>query len=180
MTGTEYGGGSLRVFLVGFMGAGKTSTGKALARRVGAAFWDLDERIEAATGMTVPEIFSRHGEGFFRDEESRQLILASGRDRLVVATGGGTFARDANRRTIAALGVSVFLDTPWDEVLRRLPGKRSERPLFKTPEAALELYRKRLSAYKLADLRVTPGTGEDAEAVAGRLLILLEQSRCAT
>jgi len=180
VTGKEYGAGSLRVFLVGFMGAGKTSTGKALARRVEASFWDLDDRIEAATGMTVPEIFAQRGEGFFREEESRQLGLASAADRLVVATGGGTFVRDANRRTIAGLGVSVFLDTPWDEVLRRLPGKRSERPLFKTPEAALELYRTRLPAYKLADFRVTPGPGEDAEAVAGRLVILLEQSRCAT
>ena len=180
MTGTEYGAGSLRVFLVGFMGAGKTSTGKALARRVGALFWDLDDRIEAATGMTVPEIFARHGEALFREEESRQLALAAGPNRLVVATGGGTFARDANREMIGRLGLSVFLDTPWDEVVRRLPGKRSERPLFKTPEAALQLYRNRLPAYKLADFRLTPGVGEDAEAVAGRLLILLEQSRCAT
>jgi len=172
--------GTLRVFLVGFMGAGKTSTGKAVAQRLGALFWDLDARVEAAAGMPVPAIFASRGEAFFREEESRQLALAAGAPRLVVATGGGTFARAANRELIARLGVSVFLDTPWEAVLQRLPGKRSERPLFRTPEAALELYRQRLPAYRLADLRLSPGPGEDAEAVAGRVVLLLEQSRCAT
>ena len=180
MTGTEYAGSVLRVFLVGFMGAGKTATGKALARRIAAPFWDLYERIEAVVGMRVPEIFASRGEAFFREEESRQLALAAAQPRLVVATGGGTFVQDANRETIGRLGLSVFLDPPWEEVLRRLPGKREERPLFRTPEAALDLFRSRLPAYKLADFRLTPERGEDAEAVAGRLLILLERSRCAT
>ena len=170
----------MRVYLVGFMGAGKTTAGRALARRMGALFVDLDARIEAAAGLTVAEIFARHGEGHFREEESRQLAATSAFSDVVVAAGGGTFERETNRATIAELGVSVFLDARWDDVLRRLPGKREERPLFRTPEQALDLYRRRLPSYRLADLTVVPGPGEDAETIAGRIVLLLERWRCDT
>jgi shikimate kinase len=72
------------------------------------------------------------------------------------------------------LGVAVFLDVPWGEVLRRLPGKREERPLFAAPEQAHALYRSRLPFYRGADLTVRPADGEDAEAVAARIALLLE------
>ena len=163
----------MRVFLVGFMGAGKSTTGRALARRLGCLFADLDGRVEARFGLDVAEIFRRLGEPVFRAEETRQLAARGRYADLVVATGGGTFAAEANRALIAGLGVSVFLDVPWEQVLRRLPGKRAERPLFATPEAALELYRVRLPFYRAADLQVRPEPGEDAEALAGRLLMLL-------
>ena len=163
----------MRVFLIGFMGAGKSSTGRALARRLGAMFWDLDERVEASLGMSVAEIFQNLGEAAFRTEESRQLATAGRFAALVVATGGGTFAQDANRELIRRLGVSVFLDVPWGEVVRRLPGKRRERPLFTTPEQAFALYSGRLPHYRRADLTLRPEEGEDAEAVAGRLVLML-------
>ena len=163
----------MRVFLVGFMGAGKSTTGRALARRLGCMFVDLDARISARFGLEVAEIFRRHGEPVFRAEEARQLAACGRWADVVVATGGGTFAAEGNRAVIADLGVSVFLDVSWEEITRRLPGKRAERPLFATPEAALELYRARLPFYRAADLQVRPGPGEDAEALAGRLLVLL-------
>ncbi len=166
----------MRVFLVGFMGAGKSSAGRALARRVGALFWDLDERVEASLGMSVAEIFQTLGEAVFRAEESRQLAAADRFPALVVATGGGTFAQPANRELIRRLGVSVFLDVPWGEVLRRLPGKREERPLFTTPEQALALYSGRLPHYRKADLTLRPEEGEDPEAIAGRLALMLARS----
>lgn len=163
----------MRVFLVGFMGAGKSTTGRALARRLGCLFADLDGRVEARFGLDVADIFRRLGEPVFRAEETRQLAACGRYHDLVVATGGGTFAAEGNRALIAGLGVSVFLDVPWEQVLRRLPGKRAERPLFASPEAALELYRARLPFYRAADLQVRPSPGEDAEALAGRLLMLL-------
>ncbi len=165
----------MRVFLVGFMGAGKSTTGRVLASRSEALFWDLDERVEASLGMSVAQIFGQLGESAFRAEESRQLASASRFQALVVATGGGTFSQAANRDLIRRLGVSVFLDVPWGEVLRRLPGKRGERPLFGTPEQAFDLYSRRLPHYRTADLTVRPRPGEDAEAVAGRLLLELER-----
>jgi len=167
----------MRVFLVGFMGAGKSSTGRALARRLGVPFVDLDECIEAQFGATVAAIFAAHGEAAFRAEERRQLALCGRFPDVVVATGGGTFAQEANREIIARLGVSVFLDVPWGEVVRRLPGKRDERPLFASPEAAHTLYLERLPHYRLADVRVQVQPDEDAEALAGRLLLLLERVR---
>jgi len=91
-----------------------------------------------------------------------------------VATGGGTFSVPGNRELIRRLGVSVFLDVPWGEIVRRLPGKLGERPLFGSPEKAFELYSQRLPHYRSADITVRPEPGEDAEALAGRLTLALE------
>jgi shikimate kinase len=164
----------MRVFLIGFMGAGKTTTGRALARRIGSLFVDLDGRVEASLRMGVAQVFRERGEGFFRAEETRQLAACARFASLVVATGGGTFASPGNRELIRRLGVSVFLDLPWGEIVRRLPGKQGERPLFSSPEKALELYTQRLPHYRSADMVVRPEPDEDAEALAGRLLHLLE------
>lgn len=163
----------MRTFLIGFMGAGKSTTGRALAARTGALFVDLDERIEASLGMTVAEIFRRLGEPSFRSEESRQLAACERLTEAVVATGGGTFTFQGNRELIARLGVSVFLDPPWEELARRLPGKRDERPLFSSAVGAYDLYRSRLPQYRKADLHVRPRVDEDPEAIAGRIALLL-------
>lgn len=164
----------MRVFLVGFMGAGKSTTGRALANRLGTLFWDLDARIEARLRMSVAEVFARLGEAAFRQEEGRQLAACGRLASLVVATGGGTFCADANRAAMQRLGVSVFLDVPWGEVLRRLPGKREERPLFSLPEQAHALYAARLPFYRMADISVRPQKGEAPEALAARIAILLQ------
>jgi len=165
----------MRVFLIGFMGAGKTTTGRALAKRSEALFLDLDGRVEASLRMGVARAFETIGEGAFRAEETRQLVACSRFPALVVAAGGGTFAQPGNRELISRLGVSVFLDAPWGEVLKRLPGKRGERPLFGSPEQAFALYTTRLPHYRLADITIRPEAGEDAEALAGRLALALER-----
>lgn len=159
------------------MGAGKTATGRELARLQRALFWDLDARVEATLRVSVQDIFREWGEAVFRAEESHQLGLMRRFADVVVATGGGTFAVAANQELIARQGASVFLDVPWDELLGRLPGKQEDRPLFETPERARLLYEERLPQYRKADLTVRPGRGEDPLTVAGRLLLLLERLR---
>lgn len=163
----------MRVFLVGFMGAGKTSSGRALARILRGLFWDLDARIEAVARMSVAEVFRERGEAVFRAAETRQLVGLVRQTEIVVATGGGTFVQPANRELIRGCGRSVFLDVPWGELLRRLPGKQSDRPLFGSPEQALELWRARLPHYRQADYCIQPRPEEDAEAVARRIALLL-------
>lgn len=163
----------MRVFLVGFMGAGKTSVGRALARQAQTLFFDLDERLEAVFGARVAAIFARQGEAAFRAEEARQLAKLGRFADVVVATGGGTFVSEANRATIRRLGVSVHLKVSWGEVLRRLPGKRAERPLFSSPEQAHRLYLERLPAYRHADITVRPVEGETPEVLAARIALLL-------
>lgn len=167
----------MRVFLVGFMGAGKTSSGRALARLLHTLFWDLDARVEAGARMSVAEIFRLHGEAAFRAAEARQLAILARHASAVVATGGGTFVQPGNRELIRACGRSVFLDVPWEELVRRLPGKQGERPLYGSPEQALELWRTRLPHYRQADFCVQPRPEEDAEAVARRIALLLGSGR---
>ncbi len=165
----------MRVFLVGFMGAGKSTIGRLLAQRLGTPFLDLDGLVAEAFGLPVPEIFRVHGEEAFRAEENRRLAAAERWGDLIMATGGGTFEREPNRAVIRSLGVSVFLDVPWELLLRRLPDKRDDRPLFRSPEQAWQLFQRRLPFYRVADLSVRPCDDEDAAAVAGRIAFLLER-----
>lgn len=167
----------MRVFLVGFMGSGKTSSGRVLARLLRTLFWDLDARVEAVARMSVADIFREQGEAAFRAAETRQLAGLVRHASAVVATGGGTFVHSANREIIRGCGRSVFVDVPWEELLRRLPGKQGERPLFGSPEKALELWRARLPHYRQADYCVQPRPDEDAEAVAHRIALLLGSPR---
>lgn len=164
----------MRVFLVGFMGVGKTSVGLELARRLGYPFLDVDQRVEASLGMTVAGIFRQLGETAFRAEECRQLECCGRFPDAVVATGGGLFSFARNRERIRAMGVSVFLDVPWSTIVTRLPGKREERPLFEDSTQARSLYERRLPCYREADLAVQPAVGEDPAVVAGRIALLLE------
>ena len=144
------------VVMVGMMGAGKTAVGRALAARLNAPFLDSDAEIETAANMTIPEIFARDGEAFFRDKEaqviSRLLDTASG----VLSTGGGAFLQSANRQAISDRGVSVWLNADLDVLWSRVKHKDT-RPLLRTPDpraTLAELYHARVPVYAEADLTV--------------------------
>jgi len=159
------------VFLVGFMGAGKTTVGRHLARLLGWDFVDLDEEIVAAERRSIPQIFALEGEAYFRRREADILASLRDRTRLIVACGGGTYAHEDNRRLIDRLGRSVWIQLPLEVALRRcasVPG----RPLLKDGAQAEALYRRRLPSYRAAALHVDAGdlpAEEVAERIAGLL-----------
>ena len=144
------------IVLVGLMGAGKSSVGKRLAARLGVDFRDADVEIERAAGLTIEEIFNRHGEAAFREGEQRVISRLLEEPPHVLATGGGAFIQPAIREAVGRRGVSVWLKADLDELVRRT-ARRTHRPLLRQgdPRAVLAgLMEKRDPIYALADLAV--------------------------
>ncbi|MDZ4178284.1 MAG: shikimate kinase [Coriobacteriia bacterium] len=156
------------LFLVGFMGAGKSSVGRLVAGRLGLSFVDLDERIEAREGTPVAELFRRDGEQAFRVLETDALQALSTEDPSVVACGGGIIVLDENRRALKRLGRVVYLVVDAAEALARI-GDTATRPLLSGPSgtmAATSLLGARKSLYAaVADVTVDT-VGRTAEEVA--------------
>ena len=142
-----------KVYLVGFMAAGKTSVARALARRLGWDAVDVDEVIEQRERQTVSDIFSRHGEQYFRALERQALMDQISRRHIVVATGGGTFVDGQNRAAINADGVSVWLDVPLERLIDRVPAD-GRRPLASDRAGFERLYYQRRAAYEQAHVRL--------------------------
>lgn len=160
----------LRIYLTGFMGAGKSSVGGSLADILGARFVDLDRQIERRTETTISIIFARQGEAAFRDLEHSCLKETAKWDHVVVATGGGTMTFDRNLSVIRELGVSVWLDLSFEAIVDRLgPHARRKRPLFADEDQARKLYDERLPAYRRSDLRVGVTADDSPTSVAKRI-----------
>jgi shikimate kinase len=162
-----------RVCLIGFMGVGKTTVGKALARRLGWSFRDLDEVIERRHGKSVAVIFAEDGEPEFRRLESAALEdLLNGneaRGNLVLALGGGAFVQPHNRRALEKSGaITVLLEAPLAELRRRCLGDGRTRPLAGDERQFEQLFTARRSAYGLAQARVDT-MKKDVEQVAGEI-----------
>ena len=141
------------MYLVGFMAAGKTSVGRALARRLDWRFVDIDELIERQEHMTVAEIFARHGEPYFRAAERAVVADQLNARHVVVATGGGTFVDPQNRAAIRSDGVSVWLDAPLERVIARMPAD-GRRPLAGDRADLERLFAGRRLAYEQAHVRL--------------------------
>jgi shikimate kinase len=155
------------VFLVGFMGAGKSSVGRVLGQRLNWIFEDLDDRIEAREGRTVADIFRDSGESEFRraEQAALQQVLEELRGGVtrIVALGGGAFVQKQNAALLSASGVpTVFLDAPVDELWRRCCSQASrtgtERPLLRSLKAFRKLYETRRRDYSKASLQIQTGS----------------------
>jgi shikimate kinase len=155
------------------MGAGKGTVGARLARQLGWRFVDLDERIEEAAGIAIPQFFERHGEPAFRQLEAEQLRAALGRavefrESTILALGGGTYAQPGAPEFLRNSGVPViWLDTPVEILLSRCM-TMTGRPLFRDEASFRVLYAQRLPSYQLADYRVD--SSGDAAAVVAEIL----------
>jgi shikimate kinase len=144
------------IVLVGMMGAGKSTIGRRLATRLRLPFTDADTEIEAAAGMSIPDIFETRGEAQFRDGEARVIARLLDHGPIVLATGGGAFMREETRDRIRAKAISIWLRADADVIMRRVR-RRADRPLLQTadPEATVNrLLGEREPVYQNADLTI--------------------------
>jgi shikimate kinase len=156
------------VYLVGFMGCGKSTVGRLLADALGWTFLDLDEEIERAQGQTISSLFETLGEPAFREIERQALArlvrrVECGRPH-VIALGGGAFAQPGTAGLLETRGVTVWLDCPFDLVTRRV-SRHSHRPLARDPMKFQQLFEARRQAYAQADYRVEVDDGDPANHV---------------
>ncbi len=169
------------VFLVGFMGAGKTSVGRELAARLGWRFVDLDDRVEAREKKSVAEIFRDSGEAAFRKAETlalRELLEELDHERpTVAALGGGAFVQDENVWLLAEAGdPMVFLDAPYEVLHQRCSPQGAARPLFLDEARFRELYETRRPHYLRAQMRVDT-TNHNVAQVATEIIERLKLGR---
>jgi shikimate kinase len=169
--------GRRNVFLVGMMGAGKTTAGRLMARRLKREFLDTDHEIERRCGVKVPVIFEFEGEAGFRQREAAVIAELTAREDVVLATGGGAVLDEANRRHLAARGTVVYLHAPPPALYERVRQDRN-RPLLATadPQARLqELYAVRDPLYReIADIVVDTGR-QSVQNLARQLLARLKE-----
>ena len=145
------------IVLVGMMGVGKSSVGRRLAARLAIPFVDADTEIEKAAGMSIADIFDRHGEAYFRSGEARVIARLLEGGPQVLATGGGAFMNADTRALVKLKGVSIWLQAEYEVLVRRISKRRNERPLLQTADPAetlRQLLIEREPIYAQADLTV--------------------------
>jgi shikimate kinase len=153
-----------KIYLVGFMAAGKTTLAQGLGRRLGWRVEDVDQLIEARERRTVADIFAREGEPYFRSVERQVIYSLLPLRHTVVATGGGTFVDPENRAAIVADGVSVWIDVPFEQLLNRIPAD-GRRPLAADRVQMALLYESRRLVYQQAQIRLDAARARPEELI---------------
>jgi shikimate kinase len=167
------------IAITGFMAAGKTTVGRALASRLACEFVDLDEVITEQQKRSISEMIKTDGEDSFRRLETRTLaeVLLPG-DDFVIALGGGTWAMGDNRRLLNEQNARVvWLDAPFELCWKRIPVGDNGRPLAPSREVAEKLYRARRPIYELAELRLAISESENAEECVNQIAALLSGAK---
>ncbi len=163
----------MKIYVIGFMGAGKTTIGRELAARVEAPFFDLDELVESGEKMTIKDMFAQHGEPYFRKRERDILRSTHYLEKAVIATGGGTFTFEENIQFIQSEGLSVYLSAPYALLRSRIGDKAAERPLFRDDLATHELFTSRIRYYRMSDVTLEIREEETPAEIVERLLLEL-------
>jgi shikimate kinase len=161
----------VNLYFIGMMGAGKTTVGRIVARRLGYQFFDTDALIEQMTGQTIPQIFADSGEETFRDLETQVLSELSAYTRLAIATGGGTIVRRTNWSYLHH-GIVIWLDASVDQLFQRIKHS-THRPLIQTPDPQKrlqDLLEQRRSRYAEADVHIQALPDEPPDQMAQRVL----------
>lgn len=163
------------IAITGFMAAGKTTVGRALAAKLHCEFVDLDELITAQQNKSINEMITRAGEDSFRQLETKTLAeMLPASDDFVIALGGGTWAMAENRRLLNEQNARViWLDAPFELCWKRIPTGDNGRPLAPSREVAEKLYRARRPLYELAELKLTVSEAESADECANEIAALL-------
>jgi shikimate kinase len=167
------------IFLLGFMASGKSTVGPVLAAKLDRRFIDLDSVIEAKVGCAIAEFIRREGEERFRELETETLREAASQRETVIAPGGGAITREENRELMSRLGVTVWLDTPFELCWRRIQNDGATRPLAPDELTARARYEGRLALYRQASIH-TPINQSDSpddisETIINRLREVVEK-----
>ena len=160
------------VALVGMMGSGKSAIGKVVSSILDVPFRDADVEIERAAKLSIPEVFERHGEEFFRDKEDRVIKRLLNEKRCILATGGGAFINENIRTSIKEHSVSIWLNADVDTLWKRVKHKRS-RPLLRTDnprETLVNIYTDRFKTYSLADIIIDSNEKSSLEEMANLVI----------
>ena len=153
------------VYLCGFMGCGKTTSGKLLAEELNLPYYDMDEYIECALGMSIPDIFEEKGEEYFRRRET-EAVAALGEKGGVIACGGGAMLREINAETARRSGRVIFIDTPFELCWQRISGDKGRPIVMRNTKESLEIiYDERYPLYKANSDACVSGEGTPAEIV---------------
>ena len=166
------------VYLIGFMGVGKSTVGRLLAEKLDCPFFDTDAEVESVTGKKIPQIFEQQGEQAFRELETESITRLKGHDRAVVSTGGGIVGRVDNWHIMTQSGTVVYLHADWPTIQSRLVDT-SHRPLAKngTDNDLHQLWQKRLPLYQQADVTIVTDQ-LNPQQVVDEILLALHRGGC--
>jgi shikimate kinase len=158
------------IFLVGFMASGKSTVGPALAAKLDLEFVDLDPLIEARAGRTIAELIAREGEERFREIETETLRETASRGTAVIAPGGGAITREENRELMSRLGITVWLDAPFELCWRRIQKDGATRPLAPDEATARARYEHRLALYRQAFIHIPINETHSPDDISQKIL----------
>ena len=158
------------IFLLGFMASGKSTVGPVLAAKLGLEFIDLDMVIEAGAGCAIAELIEREGEERFREMEAELLREAAARGAAVIAPGGGAITREENRELMSRLGITVWLEAPFDLCWRRIQKDGATRPLAPDEATARARYEQRLALYRQASIHIPINQSHSPDNISERII----------